>query len=327
MHAKAGRGAIADHEQRHGDSHPQQLIVLENHAKHLPQGGFLFLLEVVAPLLHAKQREQLESKHQHHDDGRQDEPTLRIAAGQRNQRVFGGDDSHHHRKQAHICADTRERADFLALLLVGGQRRHHGPVSDVVQAVKHVPQQVEAAHDRRAGPACEAEIEEHAQHEHAAQKCAHEDPGFELAKAAVRVIHHQTHEGVVERVEHAQHQHHGGDDRKGLVAYVQRLGDVDHQVHAHHGVEHVAANGAQSEEVMVSPVDAVVHAPISFTSWRLRRLGYPLSRRGLIQNPPADGYSGCSLCRRTDYSAARRSSAQRRSPRSAPRSRLGNTSG
>ena len=55
------------------------------------------------------------------------------------------------------------------------------------------------------------QIRKHQHHEHRAYHSSAKDQRFELAPAGIHVVHQRAHDGVVERVEHAQHRQHKAD--------------------------------------------------------------------------------------------------------------------
>ncbi|POO86763.1 hypothetical protein C1H57_25610, partial [Clostridium sp. 2-1] len=65
-------------------------------------------------------------------------------------------------------------------------------------------------------------------------------------------VHQKAHERVVDRVENAQHGQGAGHAPHGGIRQVEHLRQVNHQVHAHHGIQHIPADGAEAEEVAVA---------------------------------------------------------------------------
>ena len=101
-------------------------------------------------------------------------------------------------------------------------------------------------------------------HEHRACHRAAKDQRLEFSPARVGVVHKRAHDGVVKRIEHAQHRQHEANLQKHRIAYGQHLGDIGQKKHAYHGIEHIPADCAEAEEILVAPRRAVFAGGHSF---------------------------------------------------------------
>ena len=248
VHRKARGSAVAHHEERHGERGPHELVVLEEDGEHLPEAGALLGLEAAAVLLHAEEREALEAQHGDRHGHGHDEPAVRRIAHGRGHGLPGDHDGEH----ADVGADAGEGAHVLALFLVHGQRGQHRPVGDVVHAVGDVPEYVrEAEHDDE--PVVrEPEVREQYEEEHAARHRADEHGRLVLAPGAVDIVDDEAGDGVVERVEDAQHGEHHARRREHADGQGEDVGEIVQQGVGLEGVEHIPAHGAEAEEVFIA---------------------------------------------------------------------------
>ena len=135
---KAGRCAVTNHEQRHSQRRPHQLVIFRDGVPHIADGEFLFIFLDLTVFLHAEQREAEPSQiNDAHRDGNCHPRLGRVAEG-------GGDGlpADHDDVHADVRADACERTVILALLLIlrqGGQER---PIGNVVDAVADIPEDI-----------------------------------------------------------------------------------------------------------------------------------------------------------------------------------------
>ena len=246
---KARRGAVADHEQGHGERGPHELVVFRQRVPHVADGELLLVLLDLAVLLHAEQREaqtgEVDDAHGHGDR----HPRLRrVAEGSGDGLPADHDDVH-----ADVRADAGEGAVILALLLVlreGGQER---PVGDVVDAVADIPEDVGHGEEDDVGRAG-ADVAEEDQVEDHGHDAADEDRGFELAPLRVDVVDDEAGDGVVQRVGNTQDGEHKTDRREHMQRQREDVGQEIQKRVCLKRIEHVAADGAEAEEVFVAAV-------------------------------------------------------------------------
>ena len=200
---KAGRRAVADHKQRHGERRPHELIVFCDSVPHIADGELLVVLLDLAVLLYAEQREaescQINNAHR---DGDRHPRLRRIAEG-------GGDGlpANHDDVHTDVCADTRERAVILALLLIlrqGGQER---PIGNVIDAIADIPEDIRGCEENDIGRAG-ADVAEQDQIEDHGHDAADQDRGLEFAPFCVDIVYDKARDGIVQRVGDAQDGEH-----------------------------------------------------------------------------------------------------------------------
>ena len=246
---KAGRRAVADHKQRHGERRPHELIVFCDGVPHIADGELLVVLLDLAVLLYAEQREaescQINNAHR---DGDRHPRLRRIAKG-------GGDGlpANHDDVHTDVCADTRERAVILALLLIlrqGGQER---PIGNVIDAIADIPEDIRGCEENDIGRAG-ADVAEQDQIEDHGHEAADQDRGLEFAPFCVDIVDDKARDGVVQRVGDAQDRQHKAHCRKHMDGQRENIGKEIQKCVCLERIEHITADRAEAKEIFIAAV-------------------------------------------------------------------------
>ena len=104
----------------------------------------------------------------------------------------------------------------------------------------------------------QAEIGEQENREYTGTQSSGGDPGFELAPSSIRIVHNRTHYRIVHRIEHPGKDEDSADPPHRRIRNIQDIREIEQKEHTGHGVEHVPADSAQAECVVVAFTDVHV---------------------------------------------------------------------
>ena len=229
------QGAV---DQDDGDDHGHGLIVLDQRRKHLLDGrGF----HIDGGLLldgQAGKCDEYDEEYRN-DDGKQAESCMLIPMSQNHDALHGddGDES-----RAHAGTGTSQCGQVLTLFATVREGRDHGPEGNVHHGVGDTPydvgdggigHQTASVHCRWCGI--------HQIQYHSVGNGSDHQPGTELTEAGAGLGDDDSHDGVIESVEHTgghqDHSHGDGSDPQDVLVIIE---DIVCGQHVHHILSHGA---------------------------------------------------------------------------------------
>ena len=250
-----GGGAhVANIEKRHGKGRPQQLVVFGQNLPHPAQGGlFLLPAEHILAFLHPEKGKQLEQQHQNGNGQRHGEPCLGGIAQPGGNRL----PPHHDGKHTDIGADTGKGAHFFTGFLLHRKGGQHGPVGNIIQPVKNIPQNIGNGKYRNKPVIPQTEIGKQYKVAGAARQSAQRHRRLKAPVAGTGIIHQQPHDRVIERIKNTQHGKYHTGGNKHAQRQVKDIGKIVDEGIGLQGVEHIPPDGAKAEENHISSIQLV----------------------------------------------------------------------
>lgn len=152
--------------------------------------------------------------------------------------------------QGQLAADhgagAGDHGHQIAHLGIGAEGRDHRPEGDVHHGVGHAPENIEdgTVGHHPGGTQKLGGIKEQQEHHDGIEHGADQDPGTELAPAALGIVHNPPHDRVIEGIPDAGDQEYHADEGRRQLDHV---GEVHHQITCHDPVGHILAYGADAE--------------------------------------------------------------------------------